>query len=34
MEEKNCRPQHNILFTDDECKAALLYMYNNMEEMN
>jgi hypothetical protein len=34
MEEKNYRPQHNILFTDDECKAALLYMYNNMEEMN
>jgi hypothetical protein len=31
---KTVGPSTSYCFTNDECKIALLYMYNNMEEMN
>jgi hypothetical protein len=34
MEGKTVGPSTTYYFTNDEWKIALLYMYNNMEEMN
>jgi hypothetical protein len=34
MEGQNLGPSIAYCFTNDEWKTVLLYMYNNMEEMN